>query len=239
MERGVSGAWIVAMALAAWIATPLLQAQTSSSGQKPQNQASGQNHQNGNSQKPAAQDNGNPFPEDENSVPLMPGSNAPEVSAGVNGEAHAAPATDSDPVRSPDDEASGDNGNTSGFSSSQSGLDDALVPPPDENRGKKKKEDDSVLETFPKETPKEDLNVGNYYMSINDWRGALSRFQSALVLVPDNPDVYWGLAECERHMGQYAAARENYMKVMEYDPGSHHAKEAKKALKDPEIANAK
>ena len=60
-----------------------------------------------------------------------------------------------------------------------------------------------------------------------------------LVLDPDNPDVYWGLAESERHLGRFADARENYQKIMEYDPGSHHAKEASKALKDPEIANAK
>ena len=40
-------------------------------------------------------------------------------------------------------------------------------------------------------------------------------------------------------MGDYAKARANYEKVIEYDPDSKHAKEAKKALKDPEFANAK
>ncbi len=34
-------------------------------------------------------------------------------------------------------------------------------------------------------------------------------------------------------------ARQNYQKVMDYDPGSRHAKDAARALKDPEIANAK
>ena len=60
-----------------------------------------------------------------------------------------------------------------------------------------------------------------------------------MVLDPDNPDVYWGLAEANRHLGNYAAARTNYLKVMEYDPDSKHAKEAKKALNEPELANAK
>lgn len=187
-------------------------------------------------QKPAG---GNPFPEDESTVPVMPSGNAANLPADMSSEAAgraAAPANDSDPVRSPDAMPS-DNGETQGFSSSQSGLGNLTAPPP--ATGRQKKGDDSALEGPPKETPKEDLNVGNYYLDIKDWRGALSRFQSALVLAPDEPDVYWGLAECERHLGQYAAARANYLKVMEYDPGSHHAKEAKKALEDPEIANAK
>lgn len=170
----------------------------------------------------------------------MSSGNAPDISS-ENGMRHvSAPAVDRDPVRSPDDEAPGGSNSTQGFSSSQSGLDDALRPPPDEPQGKHKNQDDnSAIAPFPQASPKEDVNVGNYYMDNHDWKGALSRFQSALVLAPDDPDVYWGLAECERHMGQYAEARENYLKVMEYDPGSHHAKDAKKALRDPEIANAK
>jgi hypothetical protein len=51
--------------------------------------------------------------------------------------------------------------------------------------------------------------------------------------------VYWGLAEAERHLGNFGDARANYQKVMDYDPGSRHAKEARKALADPDIANAK
>jgi tetratricopeptide (TPR) repeat protein len=222
--------------MASLIASPLC-AQATGSDQKQQAQPPAQTNQNG--QKPAAQDNGNPFPEDEGNVPVMPSTNAPDVTSGA-GEAHAtAPAVDSDPVRSPDDEAPGTGDNVSGFSSSAAGTDDMSPPPDEDTQGKKKKQDDAEIKPFPKETPQEDMNVGNYYMDIKNWRGALSRFQSALVLTPDNPDVYWGLAESERHLGQYAAARENYTKVMEYDPGSHHAKEAKKALQDPEIANAK
>ena len=208
-------------------------------------QESNQGTQNGNAQKPPAPGNpaaggGNPFPEDEKSVPLMPAANAPDFSADMNGDTHAAaPAVDKDPVRSPDDEAPDAGDSSSGFSSSSSGLGNVMAPPPDEPARKGKNGDDADLDTFPKETPKEDVNVGMYYLDQHDWKGALSRFQSALVLAPDNPDVYWGLAESERHLGQYAAARENYLKVMEYDPGSHHAKDAKKALRDPEIANAK
>jgi tetratricopeptide (TPR) repeat protein len=240
MGRGISGSWVLAAALAALIASPSLRAQATDQKQQgqSQNQPSSQTDQNG-SQKPATQDNGNPFPEDEGNVPVMPSSNSPDVTSGETGVAHAtAPAVDSDPVRSPDSVDPGASDSVSGFSSSTSGTD--LAPSPDDDtQGKKKKQGDEVIQTFPKETAEQDMNVGSYYLDIKDWRGALSRFQSAMVLAPDNPDVYWGLAESERHLGQFAAARENYTKVMEYDPGSHHAKEAKKALQDPQVANAK
>ena len=182
----------------------------------------------------------NPFPEDENNVPLMPSRNAPDIpaidNAGVG--AAAAPVADSDPVRSPEEELPAEEQGVDQFSSSQTGLANITTAPPPEPGHKKDKGNGPVL-TMPKETPKEDISVGNYYMDIDDWRGALSRFQSALVLDPQNPDVYWGLAECERHLGQFAAARENYMKVMEYDPDSRRSKQAGKALRDPELANAK
>ena len=91
---------------------------------------------------------------------------------------------------------------------------------------------------MPHETADKDVEVGNYYMTNKNWRGALSRFQSAMVLAPENPDVYWGLAECYRHLGQLADARTNYEKVAMYDPESKHGKEAQKALKDPDLAKA-
>ena len=89
------------------------------------------------------------------------------------------------------------------------------------------------------ESASEDINVGGYYLDKKNWHAALSRFQSAMVLDPENPDVYWGLAEAERHLGDFADARSYYQKVVDYDPDSKHGKESIKALKDPEIANAK
>ena len=81
--------------------------------------------------------------------------------------------------------------------------------------------------------------MGKYYLDQKNWRAAQSRFQSALVLAPEDPEVYWGLAESARHLGNFPDARANYEKVIEYDPDSRHAKEAKKALEDPKIENAK
>jgi tetratricopeptide (TPR) repeat protein len=89
------------------------------------------------------------------------------------------------------------------------------------------------------ETSAEDIEVGQYELDRKNWKAALSRFESAMVLAPDEPEVYWGLAESERHLGNLAEARGYYQKVVDYDPDSKHGKEARKALKEPEIANAK
>jgi tetratricopeptide (TPR) repeat protein len=146
------------------------------------------------------------------------------------------PSIDTDPVRSPDDPAGAtDSGEDSTSSSSLTGL-DRLPKPDDEEPGKKRRL--TVDGPTHPETAAEDVNVGSYYLDIKNWKAALSRFQSAMVLDPENPAVYWGLAETERHLGNFAAARAHYQQVLDYDPDGPHGKQARKALKDPEIANA-
>lgn len=187
---------------------------------------------------PQSQQQGNPFPGSTGNVPILPSgptANAPEGGYEPQTSRVAFPPRDLDPVRSPD-EANPDSGSSQGFSSSLAGVDD-LLPTPAQPAANGKK--DGEVAPIPQETPESDIRVGDYYLSMKNWRAALSRFQSALVLEPDNPEMYWGLAESERHLGQFALAREHYLKVLEYDPGSKHAKEAEKALRNPEIANAR
>jgi tetratricopeptide (TPR) repeat protein len=227
MKRKPELLWILAACMVAGPPANPMKAQNSNSQkQQPQNGA------------PQSQPNGNPFPDDEKSVPVMPAGNVPDIpeNAAEADSSDAAPPNDSDPVRSPEQMAPGENGATEGFSSSHSGLDN-LIPDPDKEPAdaKGKKGDADVM---PHESADKDVDVGNYYMANKNWRGALSRFQSAMVLAPENPDVYWGLAECYRHLGQFADARTNYEKVAQYDPDSKHGKDAQKALKDPEIAKA-
>lgn len=192
----------------------------------------------------AGQDS-NPFPEDTNKVPVLPSADSPgspqpaSSPDAVDYGNIALPGDMGDPVRSPDDPAEAVGGAAdSGSSSSSAGLDNLLKPPPDTGKPSKHKGDDDSAAT-PHEGPKEDVSVGSYYLDQKNWKGALSRFESALVLDPENPDVYWGLGEAQRHMGDFANAKVNYLKLIEYDPDSKHAKEAKKILKEPELANAR
>jgi hypothetical protein len=187
----------------------------------------------------------NPFPEDTTDVPVLPTRSSPGTIPGDNDESPAGripmPAADVDPVRSPEEAGAAAENQQQGSSSSSAGM-SGLFPPADDDaqpQPTKRNRKGQQIDPEHHETAAEDESVGSYYLDNKDWRAALSRYQSALVLDPDNPDVYWGLAEAERHLGNFAEARANYQKVMDYDPGSRHAKEARKALEDPAIANAK
>lgn len=191
----------------------------------------------GQQQKPAES---NPFPEDTGNVPVMSNGNAPVPSHAPATEAPAALVHgDADPVRSPDDPLAGADTSAQGFSSSSAGLDN-LMPPPDADigppRGKKGRAATPVPEH--KESAAEDEKVAGYYLDQKNWKAALSRFESAVVLDPENPEVYWGMGEAQRHLGRLAEAKAAYEKLVEYDPDSRHGKEARKILKSPEMANA-
>jgi hypothetical protein len=234
----------VALVLAGCLTAPgLLFSQTAPSGDTT---APGQSKPADESKKPAAapQSSANPFPEDTSTVPVMPSKGTPALpDATYNGAENAPaplPGDDLDPVRSPDDPAPDTaSGQPNESSSSRAGL-ESLPPPQDDDQPEKhKKKLLIVKEPTHQETASKDLEVGGYYLQTRNWRAALSRFESALVLDPENPDVYWGLAEANRHLGNLADARANYQKVAEYDSDSRHGKEAIKALKEPEIANGK
>ncbi|MGA2888756.1 MAG: tetratricopeptide repeat protein [Terracidiphilus sp.] len=223
-----------------WAASGLF-AQTPAGGGAP---GTGQSNPNGENQKPAtaSQSSANPFPEDTTKVPVMPSKTTPAVPDATYNGAESTPVPlpgeDLDPVRSPDDPApSAANAHDEGSSSSLNGMENLLPRPEDDQPDKKRKL--SVKEPTHQEAASKDIEVGGYYLQTKNWRAALSRFESALILDPENPEVYWGLAEADRHLGNLADARANYEKVNEYDPDSRHGKDARKALKEPEIANGK
>lgn len=180
--------------------------------------------------------NANPFPENTTDVPVMPSNTEqPQPDTVGNGRMDVPmPGEDIDPARSPEDPAPATSSDQeSGFSSSLKGLENvAPAPEPDEPVKKGKKEKTH------QEASAEDLEVGKYYLNQKNWKAALSRLQSAMVLDPENPEVYWSLAEAERHLNDFADAKAYYEKLLEYDPDGPHGKEARKAMKDPQIANA-
>ena len=243
------GSWFALILAGCLVAAPQVYAQTQTGGggagsgqNKPAGQQPGQqpNQQTG---QPAP---ANSFPEDTNSVPVLPAKNAQGVpddsdngaASGLGFTRMTLPGDDLDPVRSPDDPTTEpDNALSGGSSSSLTGMDRVLPGPDDEQTDKKKKL--SVKEPTHKEAASKDIEVGGYYLETKNWKAAESRFESAMVLDPDNPDVFWGLAEAAKHLGNFADAKKYYQTVLDYDPDSKHGKEARKTLKEPEIANAK
>ncbi|HEY2466602.1 MAG TPA: tetratricopeptide repeat protein [Terracidiphilus sp.] len=183
----------------------------------------------------------NPFPEDTTSVPVVPTSGEPAAAPPSAPSGESAGSTsllknDSDPVHSPDDPAP-DSSADSGFSSSLTGANDVNIP--DDVKPGKHGKAGAPNGVIHQETAKEDEDVGAFELSRKNWRAARSRFQSALVTDPENPDVYWGLAEAQRQLGDFASSKANYQKVVDYeDPESKHSREAKRLLKTPQLANA-
>lgn len=220
------------LAVAGLVAGQVLHAQAPQQPKKP-----AETRQQSTPQNPPAETN--PFPEDTNNVPLMPNGNAPAAPAPpANAAAESSlPKEDVDPVRSPDDPV-GDDSDAEGFSSSASGLDN-LMPPPDPDLDKHSgRKGRNAPPPEHQETAQEDERVGAYYLDGKKWKAALSRYESAVVLDPENPEVYWGMGEAQRHLGNFAEAKAAYEKLVEYDPDSKHGKDAKKLLKSPELANA-
>jgi hypothetical protein len=230
MKLAISIAVLVACGLAAGPPSP-----AQSGAQSPsQSQSKPSDQQKTPSNKPAPQSN--PFPEDTTSVPLMPNGNAAPVPDVPSSRAATPdlPSGDLDPVRSPDDPMPDSSTATQGFSSSTAGMDRVLPPPDTDSSGGNKNHPAPEHQ----ESAAEDENVGSYYLEQKNWKAALSRFESAVVLDPENPEVYWGLGEAQRHLGKLAEAKASYQKLVDYDPDSKHGKEARKILKDPELANA-
>ena len=196
---------------------------------------------------PAQPAQGNEFPTDTTNVPVMPSKEAPPLPEGSYGGDDSSapaprlpvPAADQDPARSPDDLSPDADANSSASSDSRTGLEKVLGDTDSDAPAQGKHRKLKGEEPEHQETSAEDIQVGGYYLEKKNWKAAQSRFESAMVLSPDDPGVYWGLAEAARHLGNLAVARGYYQKVAEYDPDSKHGKEAIKALKDPEIANAK
>ncbi|MGA2674845.1 MAG: tetratricopeptide repeat protein [Terracidiphilus sp.] len=234
MKRGV---WITVI-LAGGLAMAQLCAQAQAGGDAA---GSGQSKPAADAQKPAAAppSGANPFPEDTNSVPVLPTKDTPMPSEAGSADFGRIPlpGEDADPVRSPDDAApAAGSAQDQNSSSSLAGLDTLLPKPEDDQPGRKGKL--TVKEPTHKEAAATDINVGQYYLERKDWKAALSRFESAMVLDPENPEVYWGLAESERHLGNLADARAYYAKLLDYDPDGPHGKQARKVMKDPALAAA-
>ena len=191
-------------------------------------------------QKPA---DSNPFPDDTTNVPVVPTTAEPAAapraaSAPENNRAETTSLlnNDNDPVHSPDDPVDTGSTGADGFSSSLAGSEDVNIPDEDRPDKHRRGQPQPVVHQV---TAKENEDVGTFELGRKNYKAALSRFQSALVTDSENPDVYWGIAEAQRGLGNFADAKANYEKVVDYDdPESKHSKEAKKLLKSPQLANA-
>jgi hypothetical protein len=152
------------------------------------------------------------------------------------------------PAQSPDglkdagssgDSSSGDSSSSSSSSTSPlSGLPDdsatkgPLADDPDAVIKKPRRRLPEVKEKTPSEREEEDLNVAEFYMNDNNFRGAYTRAADAVATVADDPNAHFALAEAARKLGKLDEAMSEYKKTLTLDPVPKQKKAAEKALKE-------
>jgi TolA-binding protein len=77
---------------------------------------------------------------------------------------------------------------------------------------------------------KQDVKVGGFYYTNQDYKGAYSRFKEATKVDPTNPDAVFGLAEAARALKLTSEAADNYRVYLDAFPDGPKAKAARKAL---------
>jgi Tfp pilus assembly protein PilF len=101
----------------------------------------------------------------------------------------------------------------------------ANEPPPTTN------EDEGTFLPFDPHRAAKDVEVGNYYLRLKNYRAALERFNDALLYKPNDADATFGLAVTQEKLDLLSQAYQNYrayLKIMDSGP---HAKECQEAIK--------
>jgi tetratricopeptide (TPR) repeat protein len=88
----------------------------------------------------------------------------------------------------------------------------------------------SIATANPTQLAAHDIDVGETYLAGNNFDSARERFEEALRLTPDNPVVWFRLAQALQGMQRLDPARLYYKKYLEAQPKGKFAKNAKKAI---------
>lgn len=167
-------------------------------------------------QKPADQHERPPFPGD------VPGANEPSPKAKDKYERPAFPG-----------DAPGTNptgGSATGESSSKDSQIKLDGRSPREEPAPSP-EDESVLTPWDPHKAAKDVEVGQYYLKLKNYRAALERFNHALTNKPDDAEAIYGLAYTQEKLDLLSLADQSYRRYLGILPNGPKAKEAEEALK--------
>jgi tetratricopeptide (TPR) repeat protein len=76
-----------------------------------------------------------------------------------------------------------------------------------------------------------DVEVGEYYLKLKNYRAALERFNDALRYKPNDADATFDLAVTQEKLDLFEKARNNYKKYLELLPAGPKAKECQEGIK--------
>jgi Tfp pilus assembly protein PilF len=117
----------------------------------------------------------------------------------------------------------------SGESSSRDSVIDLNAKP--EPKEAAPAEDESVLKPWDPHKAAKDVEVGQYYFKIKNYRAALERFNHALTYKPDDAEATYGLAMTQEKLDLLTLADQNYRKYLEILPHGPRSKDAEEAIK--------
>jgi Tfp pilus assembly protein PilF len=92
-------------------------------------------------------------------------------------------------------------------------------------------EDESVLKTWDPHKAAKDVEVGQYYLKLKNYRAALERFNHALTYKPNDAEAIFGLAVTQEKLDLLSLADQSYRKYLEILPNGPKSKDAQEGLK--------
>jgi tetratricopeptide (TPR) repeat protein len=103
---------------------------------------------------------------------------------------------------------------------------------------------DDVLEMHPYDPHKAEKNieVGDYYYKMKNYRAAESRYQEALEYKPNDAEATYKLGVAQETQGKVEEALDayqGYLKILPEGPHSEEAKTAIERIKSPDAAKSK
>ena len=92
-------------------------------------------------------------------------------------------------------------------------------------------EDESVLTPWDPHKAAKDVEVGQYYLKLKNYRAALERFNHALTYKPNDAEAIFGLAITQEKLDLLSLSAQNYRKYLEILPNGPRSKDAEEGLK--------
>ncbi|WP_187148967.1 tetratricopeptide repeat protein [Candidatus Korobacter versatilis] len=105
-------------------------------------------------------------------------------------------------------------------------------PPKDDATNHPDSNVDDVLEFHPFDPHKamKDIEVGDYYFKRENYRGALNRYQEALIYKPNDAEATLRVARTQEKLKEVEDARDNYAAYLKIIHEGKDADEARKAI---------
>jgi tetratricopeptide (TPR) repeat protein len=114
-----------------------------------------------------------------------------------------------------------------------------LSPPAGDAKMHPNSDVDDITEMHPYNPHKaeKDIEVGDFYFNLKNYRAAASRYAEALQYKPNDADATYKLGESQEKLGQKEealASYQSYLKILPYGPKAQDAEEAIQRLTNPE-----